>query len=246
MTAMESSARSSMRGLPILALAAVLCSPAAAQAARAEKDHTILHLTQTTERNVVRDRLRIALRVEQRGADPETVQSAMNARMAAALKQAHRLKSAEVETGFYRVDEERRKQAPVEWHGSQSLILTGTDATAMLKLTGRLQSDGLLMSSLAYEISPEAVRGAETDLTDEALAGLHRRAAAIAGRLHLSVLRYRDLRVGNAESGPPPIRYRALQAAAMVAPVAAPSEATIRVTITADVILGPPARPGRP
>lgn len=222
-----------------LAAALALAGPAPAQAAQKEP-HTILHLTQSAERNVVRDRLRIELRIEKSGLNPEGVQSAINTRMAAALEAARQVKAVEVETGVYRVGEERPKQGAVEWHGSQSLILTGTDASAMLTLAGKLQSDGLVMSSLAYEISREAVRGAETDLTDEALAGLHRRTAAIADRLHLSVLRYRDLKVGNAESGPPPIRYGALQAAAMAAPVAAPGEATIRVTITADVILGPP------
>jgi len=43
-----------------------------------------------------------------------------------------------------------RKNAPVRWRGSQSLILTGNDADSMLKLAGVLQSDGLSTSSLAY------------------------------------------------------------------------------------------------
>lgn len=229
-----------------VALAAALCAPATAQAAPKKADHTILHLSETATRNLVRDRLRIALRVEQRGADPEALQSAINQKMAAALKEAKAVKPVEVETGFYRVDEERPKNGPAAWHGSQALILTGTDSAAMLKLAGKLQSDGLVMSSLAYELSPEAVRGAQTDLTDEALAALRRRAAAIAKRLDLSMLRYRDLRVGVAESGPPPIRYGGLQAAATAAPVAAPGEATVRVKITADVILGPPTPHDKP
>lgn len=229
-----------------VALAAGLCVPGPAHAARKRADHTILHLSQTAERNLVRDRLRIAMRVEERGADPVGLQSAINARMAAALKQARAVKPVAVETGYYRVDEERPKDRPAVWHGSQSLILTGTDAAAMLKLAGELQSEGLLMSSLAYELSPKALRGAESDLTDEALAGLGHRAAAIARRLHLSVLRYRELKVGNAESGPRPIRYGAVRAAGMAAPVAAPGEATVRVTITADVILGPAASREKP
>ena len=78
---------------------------------------------------------------------------------------------------------------------------------------------GSLMSSLGYEVSPETVRGAEKDLTAEALAGLDRRAAAIADRLHLRVLRYRDLQVGNAETGDGPMpRFAAM---AMAAPVGA-------------------------
>jgi len=82
------------------------------------------------------------------------------------------------------------------------------------------------------------VRGAEEDLTNEALAGLAQRASSIADRVHLSVLCYRDLRVGNAETGGQPIpRFAAMT---MAAPVAQPGEAVIRVTVSADLLLGPP------
>jgi uncharacterized protein YggE len=108
----------------------------------------------------------------------------------------------------------------------------------MLNLAGALQSDGLSTSSLAYQVSPETVRGAEEDLTAEALAALDRRAASIAGRMHIAVLRYRDLHVGNAETGNQPVpRFAAM---AMAAPVAEPGEAVIRVTIEAELLLTPP------
>jgi predicted secreted protein len=117
------------------------------------------------------------------------------------------------------------------------VILTGKDAASMVKLAGGLQSDGLSTSSLAYEVSPETVRGAEEDLTAEALAALDHRAASIAGYMHLTVLRYRDLRVGNAETGGRPVpRFAAMAAAA---PVAEPGEAMVRVTIEAELLLAP-------
>ena len=95
------------------------------------------------------------------------------------------------------------------------------------------------MSSLGYEVSPETVRGAEDDLTAEALAGLDHRAASIADRMHLSVLRYRDLRVGNAETEAAPMPRFAAMAMAMAPPVGAPGEAVIRVTVAAELLLGP-------
>ena len=107
----------------------------------------------------------------------------------------------------------------------------------MLKLAGALQSEGLSTASLAYEVSPETVRGAEEDLTAEALAALDHRAASIAGHMHLGVLRYRELRVGNAETGGRPTpRFAAM---AMAPPVAEPGEAVIQVTIEADLVLAP-------
>lgn len=199
---------------------------------------TVLHLTQTAERTVVRDLLRIELRVEETAADPRSVQTAINRRMAAALDRARQGMGIRIETGAYSVGEERPQNGPARWRGSQSLILTGKDADAMLKLAGVLQSDGLSTASLAYEASPETVRGAEEDLTAEALAALDHRAASIAGYMHLAVLRYRDLRVGNAETGGRPMpRFAAMAAAA---PVAEPGEAVVRVTIEAELQLGPP------
>jgi len=205
-----------------------------------EPQPTILHLSQTAERKVVRDLLRIELRVEEAGADPLTLQTAVNRRMAASLDRARQVQGVMVETGTYSVDQEQPQNAPSHWRASQSLILSGKAADALLKLAGALQSDGLLMSSMTYEASPETVRGAEEDLTAEALAGLAERAASIADHVHLSVLRYRDLRVGNAEIGSPPMpRFAAM---AMTTPVAQPGQATIRLTISADLQLGAPNR----
>jgi predicted secreted protein len=203
-----------------------------------ERPMTVLHLSQTAERTVMRDLLRIELRVEATGTDAGTVQSEINRRMAAALDRARRVQGVRVETGFYNVAEERPQNGPPHWRGAQSVILTGKDAGSILKLAGALQSDGLSTSSLSYEISPETVRGAEEDLTAEALAALDHRAASLAEQMHLGVLRYRDLRVGNAETGGRPVpRFAAMAAAA---PVAEPGEAVIRLTVEAELVLAPP------
>ena len=222
----------------LLAIGLFLCAAGAALAQPAEQQMTVLHLTQTAERNATRDLLRIDLRVEETGADPLTIQSSINRHMATALDRAHQVQGVQVETGTYGVGEERPQTGPSRWRGSQSLILRSKAGDAALKLAGALQSDGLLMSSMAYEASPEIVRGAEEDLTAEALAALDRRAASIADRMHLNVLRYRDLHVGNAETGGRPVpRFAAM---AMAAPVAEPGDATIRVTIEAELLLGAP------
>jgi uncharacterized protein len=222
----------------LLAIASILyaATPALAQVT---DQPTVLHLSQTAERSVLRDLLRIDFRVEETGSDPLIIQSAINRRMAAALDRAHQAQGVRVETGAYGVGEERPQSGPSRWRGSQSLILTSKAPDAALKLAGALQSDGLLMSSIAYEVSPETLRGAEEDLTAEGLAALDRRAGSIAERMHSVLLRYRDLRVGNAETGTRPgPRFTAMTA--MAAPVAEPGEATIRVTIEAELLLAAP------
>lgn len=183
----------------------------------------------------MRDLLRIELRIEETGGDARSVQMAINRATAAALDRSRHVQGVQIETGAYNVGEERPQNGPPQWRGTQSVMLTGRDADSMLKLAGALQSDGLSTTSLAYEISPETVRGAEEDLTAEAFAALDHRAASIAGHMHLAVLRYRDLRVGNAETGGGPVPR--LGAMALAAPVAEPGAAVIRVTIEAELLL---------
>jgi predicted secreted protein len=221
-----------------LAIALALFGSAQALAQDPEQRVTVLHLSQTAERSVIRDLLHIELRVEETGADARSVQAAINRRMAAALDRARQVQGVRVETGSYNVGEERPQNGPTRWRGSQSVILTGKDADSMLKLAGALQSDGLSTSSLTYEVAPETVRGAEEDLTAEALAALDHRAASVADRMHLAVVRFRDVRVGNAETGGRPVpRFTAM---ATAAPVAEPGEAMVRVTIEAELLLALP------
>lgn len=221
-----------------LAIAVALFVSAHALAQDADQRMTVLHLSETVERSIVRDLLRIELRVEETGADARSVQAAINRRMAAALDRARQVQGVRVETGSYKVGEEHPQNGPTRWRGSQSVILTGKDADSMLKLAGALQSDGLSTSSLEYDVAPETVRGAEEDLTAEALAALDQRAASIADRMHLAVVRFRDVRVGNAETGGRPVpRFAAM---AMAAPVAEPGQAIVRVTIDAELLLAPP------
>jgi uncharacterized protein YggE len=119
--------------------------------------------------------------------------------------------------------------------------LRSKDSDATLKLAGALQSDGLSTAALAYEVSPETVRATQDDLTAEALAALDRRAASIADHMRLALLRYRDLRVGNAETETRPVpRFAGAAMAAAAPPVAEPGEAVVRVTVDAELLLGQP------
>lgn len=198
---------------------------------------TVLHLSQSAERRITRDLLHVNMHAEGKGADPKTVEAGINRTMAKALAEAKQVPGIEVSTGGYNV---YRNNSTSEWTGSQSLFLSGTDSGALLALAGTLQGDGLVMSNLNYELAPATVRGAENVLTAEALAGLGQRAAAVAQQLHLSVLGYRNVTVGNAEttSGPMPRFAATAAASSMPAPVAAPAEGTVRVTVSADVLLG--------
>jgi uncharacterized protein len=226
------------------ALIALPAAPVLAAAPAPAAAPTVLHLTQQAERRLARDRLHVEMRAEKTGGNPQAVEAAINALMAKALAEARGTAGVEVATGSYAVYRSAPADRPPQWTGQQSLTLTGGDFGLLLKLAGRLQAAGLVMSNLNYDVSPKTVRGAEDALTAEALAGLRRRAAAIAQQLHLTVVGYRDLTVGNAETegGPRPLFAMQAKAAAMPAPVGAAGEATATVTVSAELLLAPTGR----
>ena len=73
------------------AIAIAVLTSAQAPTQDTEQQMTVLHLSQTAERSVVRDVLRIELRVEETGADARSVQAAINRRMAAALEASRQI-----------------------------------------------------------------------------------------------------------------------------------------------------------
>ena len=229
-------------------LLGVIAVPASAQAPAAPlpENGTLLHLSEPAQRLVARDQLRAVLRVEAVDTDAAKLQADINRRLDAALAKAKSVTTLRVETSGYSVYPESgpsvvSKTRTNQWHGSAGLSLIGQDAATLLALVGELQKEGLVLSSLAYELTPAAARAVEGDLTDEALSRLKERAGKIAATLGLSVERIRDLRVGNALGTQPVPRVFAQQMAApsSPAPVAEPGEATVTVTADADIVLVP-------
>ena len=239
-----------MKGFIAALMLTLAAAPALAQAPSASpplpENATLLHLSEPAQRLVARDELRALLRVESVDGDAAKLQADINRRLAAALSKAKSVTALRVETSGYSVYPEWgpsvvSKTRPSQWRGSASLSLIGQDPAPLLALAGELQKDGLVLSSLAYELTPAAARAAEGELTDEALSRLKERAAKIAATLGLAVERIRDLRVGNAAGVQPIPRVFAQQMApaSSPAPVAEAGEATVTVTVDADIVLMP-------
>jgi uncharacterized protein len=227
-----------------LAIAGSLCAiPALAAPPSPAVDEglTVLHLSESADRAIRRDRLHVQLRVETTAGNPKQVQADINRRMGNALAKVKTVTGVKPETGSYAVYEERQQNVTSRWRGSQSLSLVDRDFAELLALVGDLQNDGLAVSSLSFELSPEAAHTAQDELTNEALNRLRDRAERIAMELHLSFQRYRDIRVGNVGGDRPvPMRAMAMATAAPVAPpVGEAGDAMVQVSVEADVVLVP-------
>ena len=96
--------------------------------------------------------------------------------------------------------------------GSQSGI-SGSKAreiVTLLQLVSRLQADGLVLNSLAYELSAEGRRATENELAAESIEALRARSQKFAVGLGLRVDSIETLRVvGTRTQGQPPAPHEA-------------------------------------
>jgi len=222
-------------------------STAAAQSAPLQppaRDQSTLNLSETAQRDVPRDLLRATLAAEATDPDAGKVQADINQRMNAATSRIKQVAGVTLDTGGYSVYRETPDKQPPRWHGSQTVNLTSKDFAALLSLIGTLQQQGLVIQSLAPDISREARQSVEDALTDEALARLKQRADRIAATAGVKLQGIRTLTVGNVNAPPPIIRPMMRMGAAAPAleqsPVAEPGNATVSVTATAEFALARP------
>jgi predicted secreted protein len=228
-----------------IGLLAAILSTATAQTGPISpaSNQSILHLSETAQRDVPRDLMRATLAAEATDPDAGKVQSEINQRMSAAMTRIKQTTGVTVETGGYSVYRETPDKQPPRWHGSQSVTLTAKDFAALLGLIGTLQQQGLVTQSLSPDISREARQAVEDSLTDEALTRLKQRADRIASTAGVKLQGIRSLTVGNVNAPPvvqPMMRMMAAAAPAPAPPVAEAGNATVSITATAEFALAPP------
>lgn len=233
-----------------LALAAMVAgaAPASAQQGAPRADGlTTVSLSESAQREVQRDRLRVQLRIEQTGADATRVQNEINRRMAAALEKAKPLAGDKLrlESGGYYVYQERPQDQSTRWRGAQMLTLVGTDTASLLPLAGQLQQDGFLMSGMNWELSSEARRGVEDALTTEALERLRARSRFVAEAMGSDFVRFDKVNVGTSIERPPiALRGPAPMGAAAGGPAAAPLASEpglelVQIGVQAEILVKP-------
>jgi predicted secreted protein len=233
-----------------IAVVAMAMSVMAAAAAEPRPNITMLHLDQTAEATVPRDRITVEMRVEAVGSDQSRVQADVNRRMAAALVEARHVDSVDTMTGDYRTYQQSvgsgvtSVRSSSQWHAMQSLILVSQDFGAAVALAGRLQAEGLTVGDMRFDVAPATLRSWQKALTEEALRELTARAATIAGTVSLRVDHIERLTVGNAmQAGSAPhammMAGRAAGSPAPAPPAVAAGTAPVSVTVGAEVAMTP-------
>jgi predicted secreted protein len=232
-----------MRERLVLALILVMAAAIPVVSARAQApEETRLVLGDTATREIEQDTLVAVVAARAQARSPREAQQQINAAMTAAIDKAKGREGIRPSSGGYRVYQEYDRDGPTgEWIAEQDLRLRSQRIVALLELVGTLQDDGLIVGNLSYELSPEARRKIEDELTIEAIGTLRERAAQIAASMDMEIAGIDTVRVGGA-LGEPPVRpmFRttmAAEAAQSPPPVALPDLEAVSVTVEAEVAL---------
>ena len=230
----------------VLALAlalAVLTLAAPALAQEAEDAPTRLVLNETATREVEQDTLVAVVTARHEAREALQAQRTVNEAMAAAIEATRAVEGVQRSTGGYRVYQEYdRDGRPRQWIAEQDLQLRAGEPARLLELVGELQGSGLLLNGLSYQLSPEARRALEDELTLEAIERLRARAGRVAAAMQMRIERIDKLQVGGVADEPPVrpmFEARMADAASMPPPAALPGTETVEVRIEAEVALAP-------
>lgn len=208
--------------------------------------HTLLNIAATEQVETEQDLLIANLRIEHEDEVASKVQDHINKLMAAAVSEAKKVESTEINTGYYNVHQYTQKPRQVKiWRGSQSLTLKSKNAEDLLELTGKLQDLGLLMNGLTYTLSNEKSQEIRDSLMEAALEKLSARADRAGKALNKNSYEFLEVNVDSNgfQASPRPMMMRAasmeMAMDSVAAPVAESGKTSISLSVNARVLLKP-------
>jgi uncharacterized protein len=199
---------------------------------------TVLHLSAEETVQVTPDQLVANLVAQNTSRSPSTAQRTVNELITAGLKAAKDVQTVQAHAIGYSVVPTDDKRTT--WTARQTLELRGTDGTALLDLTGKLQQQWFVAGSLDWQVSPALRRKAHDQATTAALKELQARAASAAETLGLRVDHAQDVRLdGPAYQPRPQFATMAMAARAAPAPQASAAPEDVTATVSAEYVLRP-------
>lgn len=207
-------------------------------------DSILLNLSASATRTIDQDELVATLRASSKDRSVTSVQNQVNTLMQKALAAAKKTRDIQYSTGSYQVYERTDPRSKeVLWVAQQSIILRSTSADDLLKLTQSLQSAGLQMTQLNYQVSKKRYRATKDELLDEALSRLQSQAERTAKNLGKKRARIAEVSIDEQASTPSSRSAFAMRSNEMMmadsvsAPVASAGESEISVSVSGRALL---------
>jgi len=241
-----------MRIIFSIALLLLLSAPAQAQNYKTLLDipegGTLVDLSATERVEVKQDLLTATLRYETENSNPRALQNEINHHIKEALEIAKNFGSVKTSTqgyNVYKYDPNRHKKSLASkniWRGSQSLHLKSKNSDDLLALVGRIQGTGLIMNGLNYSVSPELLEETRNNLLEAALTKLQVKAQRTARALGKTKTDLLHVTVDSGGYSSMRMKGRAMamsDMAEMAAPVAAPGQSNISLTVRTTALIKP-------
>lgn len=220
-----------------------------------EKQGAVITLSASDQKQVEQDLLAASLRIEMDDKDARKVQDKINKAMKDAVDVAKAEPTLKVSTGNYYVYSYDPNLSPTPlslaeqkkrmvWKGSQTIDIQSKDSQKLLDVVGKIQDVGFAMNGLNYMLSPELAEAQKDELLVGALEKIQKKAGLIAKTLGKSGFDIIEVNIdGSYMPQPQPVMMKAMRAEmaavsdGMSAPVAAPSETEVGLSVSARVML---------
>lgn len=218
---------------------------------------TFVTLSASDQKQVAQDLLVASLRIELDDKDARKVQNEINKAMAKAVDTAKADSAIKVSTGNYYVYSydpnpsprplsHAEQQKRMIWKGAQTIDLQSKDAQKILDLVGKIQDMGFAMNGLNYTLSNEVAEAQRDELLVGALQKIQKKAELISKTLGKSGYEIIEVNIDGSYMPPPqPVmmmkaaRAEMMSADSMAAPVAAPGETNVSLSVSSRVLLKP-------
>jgi uncharacterized protein YggE len=207
----------------------------------------VLHLSETATIHVQPTLLVADLVASAESPVAVTAQRRVNDLMAQAASRVEKAAGVTVVFRDYATSfTDRSNGVAAHWTASQTLELRGKVADSLLPLVGQMQTLGLAIGNLGWQVPQDELDAAGRQARLKALSSLRQEAVAAATTLGLSVAAYQSI---DLSGGPIPVvdRPRSMMAmAAMAPPITTADPQDVTATVTADVILASKLGSGTP
>ncbi len=207
-----------------------------------------LNISATENVNVTEDLLVVNLRFEAEGKSASAVQEKINKTMSEAFNKAKDLKNSQVSTEQYSVYKyhprvKKSEKKKTIWRGAQHMRISGKSSDDILKMTGELQKMGLATSNLGYVVSPEKHEETRDALMEKAIKKLLKKSDRVAKAIGKKSTEVVNINI-DSNHYQPMLRkrsklmgMRAADNSEKHAPVAAPGQSQITMTVSATILI---------
>ena len=204
---------------------------------------TLLNLSASAQRELANDQLNATLYVQDRQNQPALLADKLNRAINRAKADSSAFNKVTFSSGSQSTWPQYDRNGKIQaWQGRASIQLQSADFTAAAELISRLQAY-MLLENVQFSIAQQTRKATEQALIPEAIRAMQEQAAAAGKALGKSSLNVRELSIGENQSSPPPMMYRAKatmaseSAAEITTPEWQPGSSTIQLTVSGRIEL---------